>query len=225
MRAVLRELRTITVVAECASGREALDAIRQHGPDVAFLDIEMPDLDGLALATALRDRKLPAVVFVTAHEQYALPAFDVQALDYLLKPLNEERVAEAVRRAEIYLRFVQMGKLPAVDCVGEITVDYATHRLLRRGQRVDLRPKEYELLVALLRRGGAIASREELLREVWGYAVGVTSRTVDTHVGALRKRLELDPARPRYILTVRQFGYRLDRGTDEVPGLTSWESL
>lgn len=215
LRAILREFAGVTVVAECATGREALDAIRRHAPDVAFLDIEMPDFDGLAVAAALRGQPGPAFVFVTAHEQYAVRAFNVQALDYLLKPLDEERVAKAVRRVEVYLGFVRNGRLPPVDRFGDIVVDYAAHGVSRRGQPVHLRPKEYELLVALLRRGGAIATRDELLREVWGYAVGVASRTVDTHVAVLRKQLELDPCRPRHILTVRQYGYRLERGTRE----------
>jgi DNA-binding response OmpR family regulator len=211
MRAVLRDIGRVIVVAECATGREALEAIRRHAPDVAFLDIEMPDLDGLALAAALQGRARPAVVFVTAYEEYAVRAFNVRALDYLIKPLNEERVAEAVRRAEAYLGFVRSQAAQDVDGFGDIAVDLTVHQVSRNGQPVRLRPKEYELLVALLRRGGAIASRAELLTEVWGYASGVTSRTVDTHVGALRKQLEPDPSRPRHILTVRQYGYRLDR--------------
>jgi DNA-binding response OmpR family regulator len=76
---------------------------------------------------------------------------------------------------------------------------------------VALRPKEYELLLALLRRRGQVAAREELLQEVWGYAEEVMSRTVDTHVAELRRKLERNPAEPRHILTVRKAGYRLER--------------
>jgi len=217
LRAVLQDSGAVAVVAECATGREALGAIREHAPDVVFLDIEMPDLDGVAMATTLRGNPLPALVFVTAHERYAVHAFDLQALDYLLKPLDPDRVAEAVRRAEVYLHFVRNGGLPAVDRFGDISIDVAAHEVSRGGQLVRLRPKEFELLVALLRRGGAVVTRDELLREVWRYAIGVTSRTVDTHIGALRKRLESDPARPRHILTVRQYGYRLERSSSR-PG-------
>jgi len=81
----------------------------------------------------------------------------------------------------------------------------------RDGRVVDLRPKEYELLAALARRGGRVASRLELLREVWGYAEDVMSRTVDTHVATLRRKLEDDPAHPKHIVTVRTFGYRIER--------------
>jgi len=211
LRAALGQVPGITCVTESATGREALEAIRRDAPDLAFLDIEMPDLDGLALAAMLRGQATTAVVFVTAHEQYAVGAFALQALDYLLKPLDEDRVAEAVRRAGAYLDLARRGGPPPVDRFGEISVDYRTHRVSRGGRPVELRPKEYELLVALLKRGGAIASREDLLHEIWGYAANVVSRTVDTHMVALRKRLEPDPARPRHILTVRHYGYRLDR--------------
>jgi DNA-binding response OmpR family regulator len=80
----------------------------------------------------------------------------------------------------------------------------------RAGAPVALRPKEYELLVALLRRDGAVATRHELLREVWGYDDSVTSRTVDTHMAELRRKLEPDPGNPRHLLTVRKTGYRLE---------------
>jgi DNA-binding response OmpR family regulator len=212
LRAALGEVPGVTVVAECASGREALDVIRRRAPDLVFIDIEMADLDGLALAAAIRGERTPALVFVTAHEEYAVRAFAVEALDYLLKPLDDERVVEAVRRAEAFLAYHRQGGPPPVDRFGNVAVDSRRHEVTRGGIRVDLRPKEFELLVALLRRGGAIASREELLREVWGYAERVMSRTVDTHVAALRRRLEPDPARPRHLLTVRQYGYRLERG-------------
>jgi two-component system KDP operon response regulator KdpE len=210
LRAVLRQIPGVMEVSESESGRDALARIRGDPPEVAFLDIEMPGIDGISLAAALRGRT-PALVFVTAHQQYALEAFEVQALDYLLKPVDEDRVAEAVRRVAVYLGIARQGHLPAVDRFGDVAVEFATHRVSRRGRTVGLRPAEYKLLVALLKRGGAIASRQELLRDVWGYAESVSSRTVDTHVAALRKRLELDPSRPRHLLTVRHYGYRLDR--------------
>ena len=83
--------------------------------------------------------------------------------------------------------------------------------MLRHGKAVTLTPKEYDLLIALLRRGGAVASRTELLTEVWGYSASVLSRTVDTHVAELRSKLEQDAAQPQHILTVRKAGYRLER--------------
>jgi DNA-binding response OmpR family regulator len=91
-----------------------------------------------------------------------------------------------------------------------VEVCAGTRTVRRAGLPVGLRPKEYELLAALLARHGALASRGELLREVWGYDPAVTSRTVDTHVLELRRKLEADPAHPRHLLTVRKAGYRLE---------------
>jgi DNA-binding response OmpR family regulator len=94
---------------------------------------------------------------------------------------------------------------------GVVEVDPAARTVTREGAPVDLSPKEFDLLVALLRHEGAVVSRPALLDDVWGYASDVLSRTVDTHVAELRRKLEDDPANPRHILTVRKAGYRLAR--------------
>jgi two-component system response regulator MtrA len=92
---------------------------------------------------------------------------------------------------------------------GDVDLDLSTRIVRRNGQTVALTPMEFDLLVALLRRNGAVVSRIELLAEVWGHSAAVLTRTVDTHVGELRRKLEQDPSAPRHILTVRKAGYRL----------------
>jgi two-component system LytT family response regulator len=87
------------VVAACADGEEAVEAIREHAPDIVLLDIQMPQLDGFEVVAALGDAHQPAVIFVTAHDQYALRAFEVHAFDYLLKPVDQDRLREAMARA------------------------------------------------------------------------------------------------------------------------------
>jgi two-component system LytT family response regulator len=87
------------VVAACADGEEAVDAIREHSPDVVLLDIQMPNLDGFEVVAALGDAQQPVVIFVTAHDQYALRAFEVHAFDYLLKPVDQDRLRETIARA------------------------------------------------------------------------------------------------------------------------------
>ena len=96
---LLKKDPAIDVVAQCAGGRAAVDEIRQHRPDLVFLDIQMPDLDGFAVVEAIGPAQMPAVVFVTAYDEYALRAFDVHAVDYLLKPYDEERFETALARA------------------------------------------------------------------------------------------------------------------------------
>jgi DNA-binding response OmpR family regulator len=94
---------------------------------------------------------------------------------------------------------------------GEIEIDSTRHEVSRAGAPVALRPKEFDLLIALCQRAEEVVTRNELLREVWGYDASVVSRTVDTHILELRRKLERDPANPRHILTVRKTGYRLTR--------------
>jgi DNA-binding response OmpR family regulator len=133
------------------------------------------------------------------------------------------RVEALLRRAELARRpapvAVPVAAAPAHQMVtfGDVTVYPGTHTVTRAGAIVALRPKEYELLAALLARGGALATRLELLQEVWGYREDVASRTLDTHIAELRRKLEPDPASPRHILTVRKAGYRLETGSSE-PG-------
>jgi DNA-binding response OmpR family regulator len=213
LRGVLQQIPSITRIDECASGREAAAALRHDNPDLVFLDIQMPDLDGFEVAAAASEERAPAIVFVTAYDEHAVRAFEIHAFDYLLKPFDDERVAATVERAAQFLDWIRRGGAAAgaLRGFGEVTVDFATHHVSRAGQAVELRPKEYALLAALLRRGGRVVNRLELLREVWGYAEDVMSRTVDTHVAMLRRKLERDPAHPRHIITVRTFGYRIER--------------
>lgn len=215
LRGVLQQIPAVTRIDECASGRDAIELLRRGTPDLVFLDIQMPDVDGFAVAAAASPAKPPAIVFVTAYDEHAVHAFEIQAFDYLLKPFDDERVMATVERAADFLEWVRREGTAASEPVlrgfGDVTVDFDTHQVRRGSRQADLRPKEYALLVALLRRGGRVASRIELLREVWGYAEDVMSRTVDTHVAMLRRKLEADPAHPRHIVTVRTFGYRIER--------------
>ncbi len=215
LRGVLQQIPIVTRIDECVNGREAVEMLRRVSPppDLVFLDIQMPDLDGFQVAAAASEQQAPAIVFVTAYDQHAVRAFDIHAFDYLLKPFDDERVVETVERAVQFLDWLRSGGAAAgtLNRFGDVTVDLAAHRVQRGGRPVELRPKEYALLAALVRRGGRVASRLELLREVWGYAEDVMSRTVDTHVAMLRRKLEHDPAHPRHIVTVRTFGYRIER--------------
>jgi DNA-binding response OmpR family regulator len=234
LRALLARQADMQVVAECAEGAEAARAIARARPEVVFLDIEMTETSGMEVATALGDEPLPAVVFVTAHERYALEAFEVRALDYLLKPFDEARFLATLDRVRAWTAAVRSRRshehlvailrelsdapvdelerlrAPAMPLrLADLELDPATHEVRRAGRPVPLRPREYELLRALVIRGGAVASRRELLHEVWRYQEGVNSRTVDTHIAVLRRKLGHRPGEPGYILTVAKAGYRL----------------
>src|SRR5437867_442513 len=213
LRGVLQQIPAVTRIDECANGRDAALLLKRGAPDLVFLDIQMPDLDGFAVAAAASEDRPPAIVFVTAFEEHAVRAFEIQAFDYLLKPFDDERIIATVQRAAEFLEWIRRegSTDPSLQGFGDVTVDFARHQVRRAGRMAELRPKEYALLVALLKRGGCVASRLELLREVWGYAEDVMSRTVDTHVAMLRRKLEHDPARPHHIVPLRTFGYRIER--------------
>jgi DNA-binding response OmpR family regulator len=198
-------------------GVTALRTARRAPPDLLILDLMIPKPDGYQVLRELREQGvMTPVIVLTARTEEAdkLRGFRLGADDYVTKPFS---VLELIARASALLR--RSGGRTALTGTassdatgfGEVRVDSDTHTVTLRGRPVSLRPKEFTLLLALLKRGGKIATRHELLNEVWGYRPEVLSRTVDTHVGELRRKLEDDPSRPRHILTVRKTGYRLAR--------------
>jgi two-component system LytT family response regulator len=111
IRVLLRDDPEIEVVGECADGREAIEAIRELSPELVFLDVQMPEMDGFGVIEEIGAEAMPMVIFVTAYDQYALRAFDVAALDYLLKPYDDDRFATAVQRAKSLVRRGAVGEL------------------------------------------------------------------------------------------------------------------
>ena len=122
IRKLLAQEENIEIVGECANGPEAIEFIRKHSPDLVFLDVQMPEVGGFDVLKALPAEKLPAVIFVTAHDQHAIEAFEVHALDYLLKPFTRARFQQAVRRAAQHLQARgRRGHQPAVPGMAQIT--------------------------------------------------------------------------------------------------------
>ena len=111
VRRFLRDEAGIEIVGECGNGGEAIDVISRERPDLVFLDIQMPEKNGFEVIKSLNARRMPTIIFVTAYDQYALQAFDVHALDYLLKPFNRERIKRAVARAREHIEHKALGKL------------------------------------------------------------------------------------------------------------------
>jgi len=193
-------------------GAAGLARAKETRPDLVVLDLMLPRMDGFRVLRALRDDALTMPVLVlTARGEEAdkVRGLKLGADDYLTKPFG---LLELLARVEALLR--RAGPRPAertVERIGELDIDRTTHTVSRDGTPVELAPKEYDLLVALADRNGAVVSRLELMRQVWGYSDAVVTRTIDTHVAELRRKLERDPSRPRHILTVRKVGYRLKR--------------
>ena len=197
-------------------GADGLACARTGEHDLVILDLALPTLDGYRVLSTLRAEGSDVpVLILTARGEEAdkVRGFRYGADDYVTKPFGLlellGRVNALLRRAAAPARVTGNGHAAERIRFGDIEVRPRTHGVFRRGFPVALRPKEFELLMALLRRGGRIVPRLDLLRDVWGYDAEVVSRTVDTHVAELRRKLEDDPANPRYILTVRKAGYRI----------------
>jgi DNA-binding response OmpR family regulator len=173
----------------------------------------LPGMDGYRVLKTLRDDGIDTPVLILSargEETDKVLGFHLGADDYVAKPFG---LLELLARVDALLRRAASAstknKLSTPVIFGDVQVDPGTHTVRRGGEAVTLRPKEYDLLVALLQRRGQVVSRAELLEEVWGYSGEVYSRTVDTHVAELRRKLEENAAEPRYILTVRKTGYRI----------------
>lgn len=177
---------------------------RECHPETIVLDLTRPDLDGQQVMRLIRhDRITSAVLILSARDDESEKVVGVRLSvdDDMTKPFG---LLELLARVEVILR---RGR--AVVRVGDLEIDRDARIVKRRRESVSLSPKEFDLFDALVQRRGAVAGRTELLREVWGYSGFVTSRTVDTHVAQLRRKLEDDPAAPAYILTGPKSGYRL----------------
>lgn len=198
------------LVYAVGDGEAALAHVRRQPPDLILLDWELPKLNGLEVCRRVRSRApYTPVIMLTVRDQDIdkVVGLEMGADDYVTKPFN---VRELLARIHAVLRLTRQSGPAGRDylCVEGIEIDRARRTVTVNGRQVTLAPKEYELLVALAWDRGRAFGREMLLERVWGYDYVGGTRTVDVHVGRLRVKIEADPARPRYLLTVRGFGYK-----------------
>jgi DNA-binding response OmpR family regulator len=193
------------------TGRTGLDRARQALPDLVVLDFLLPGLDGRDVLAALRKEgfAMPILALTAVDaEREKVRALDIGADDYVTKPFGLHELMARVRT------LLRRGERPAPESgsiyrVGPVVIDTSIHEASIRGRAISLRPKEYELLVALAHRRGRVATRRDLMTEVWGYAADAMSRTLDAHIAMLRRKIEPDAAHPRFLLTIRSVGYRV----------------
>ena len=196
-------------LAETAStGEEALAQIRRSPPDLLILDLLLPDIPGVEICRRLRSdpalRGLPIIMLTARSEEVdRVVGFEIGADDYVTKPFSPRELALRVRAV---LRRSASGEASSELLEhGTLRVDRRAHRAFVSGEEAVLTAKEFELLVALMRRPGRVISRDQLLDEVWGPGIVVTTRTIDTHLKRLRSKLG---AAGELIETVRGVGYR-----------------
>lgn len=200
-------------VAVAADGETALELLRTNPPDLVVLDLMLPGIDGFDVLSTLRSEGYETPVLVLSargEEMDKLLGFRLGADDYVTKPF---RIMEVVARIRAILRRSTRGEAAphsasALVRFGDVTVDPHARTVQKGSREIALTPRALDLLLALLARNGAAVSRLELLEEVWGHKGAVITRTVDTHVAELRKKLEADSSAPRHILTVSKVGYR-----------------
>ena len=196
-----------------ATGPDGVRLAESTSPDLVVLDLMLPQLDGFEVLKAIRRRDASTpVMMLTARgeEMDKVRGLRLGADDYMTKPFG---LMELLARIEALLRRSAGDNAGAADAdvlmVRDIEVCPKTRTVTRGGAPVDLAPKEFDLLLELIRRDGAVASRLDLMRSVWGHSSDVVSRTVDTHIAELRRKLEANPSAPELIITVRKAGYRL----------------
>ncbi|HET7041050.1 MAG TPA: response regulator [Gemmatimonadales bacterium] len=197
-------------LVEAVTAREGLAQAAGRTPDVILLDLGLPDRDGLAVTKELRGWSDVPIIVLSARGQESdkVAALDAGADDYLTKPFA---VGELLARIRVALRHRQRGGTgdDPTFTVGGLVVDQARRRVTVDGVEVRLTPTEYKVLQVLVRHAGRVLTHRQLLREVWGAHTVEQVHNLRVHMAQVRRKIESDPARPRYLLTETGVGYRL----------------
>ena len=201
-------------VVTASDGQQALFVARHEKPDLVILDLMMPGMDGWDFIRRYRQERDTPVIMLTARveETDQVLGLELGADDYVTKPFSPRTLVARVRAV---LRRAQGG--PALSPVlrgGDVALDREAHTVTVGGQEVDLTPTEFKLLEVLMTTAGRVFTRAELLDRVLGDEAYVFERTIDAHVKNLRRKIEPDPAHPRYVITVRGAGYKFSEEAD-----------
>ena len=198
-------------------GNTGLAAAREWEPDLVILDLMLPGIDGYQVLRSMRadGRQTPVLILsARGEESDKVRGFQLDADQYVTKPFGLiellERVKSLLRRTRARSDVSENSAGVGHVTFGDVSIDPASRAVMRSGEAVSLTPKAYELMMALIKRKGAVATRVELLREVWDHRAIVLTRTVDSHMAELRKKLEHDPADPKHFITIWKVGYRFN---------------
>lgn len=195
------------------TGVEALEMFEKHGADLILLDLMLPGLSGTDVCRTIRQKSSVPIIMVTAKadEIDKIVGLEIGADDYVTKPFSSR---ELVARIRAVLRRNHTAVVDEPDSglleVGPVSMDIERHHVTVRGQRIALPLKEFDLLELLMRNNGRVLTRGQLIDRVWGSDYVGDTKTLDVHVKRLRAKIELDPAEPQHLLTVRGLGYKFD---------------
>ena len=195
-------------VFEATTGEQALSAVISHRPDLIILDLGLPDMEGIEVTRRLREwTHIPIIILsVREHETDKIAALDAGADDYLTKPFG---IGELLARMRTAMRHAVQPVGQSVFTTGELTMDVGRRIVNVADREVQLTPTEYDLLRVLVMNAGKVLTHHQLLREVWGVAYENEMHMLRVNVSNLRRKIESDPTRPRYIITEPGVGYRL----------------
>jgi two-component system KDP operon response regulator KdpE len=209
-----RVLRTALIsrgfeVTDARSGEEALEILRTTAPDVILLDLTMPGVGGMETCRLVRGFSEVPIMIVSAakEERQKVDALENGADDYVTKPLA---IGELVARIHAVIRRPSLASHSRVVRLGSVEIDLESHEITRSGEVLHLTSREFKLLACLLKNAGSVVSHRRLLQAVWGPDYGTEVEYLRVFINQLRKKIEPDPANPRYLLTEPSFGYRLD---------------
>jgi DNA-binding response OmpR family regulator len=213
-QALVREGFVATVAG---TAREALDLVGELHPELVLLDLGLPDADGRDVCRELRRRSDVPIIMVTARDSEAdrVLGLELGADDYVVKPFSAREVASRIRAVLRRTGPVLADPVERELRFDALRIDVAARRVFLAGTELELTRKEFELLVALAGRAGTVVSRERLMAEVWDTNWFGTTKTLDVHVGALRRKLGDDAAAPRWLHTVRGVGFRFAAAAEE----------
>ena len=219
---ILREALRYNLVAAgyevvvASDGGEGLVSARQNSPDVVVLDLMLPSLSGMEVCKALRrDGSILPIIMLTARDSEIdrIGGLESGADDYVTKPFSMReliaRVTAQIRRMQMITSISQNATDEILD-LGELVINRASRNVTLNGKSVDLRPREFDLLTHMAANPGRVYTRDQLLHDVWGFEYIGDTRTVDVHVRWLRLKIEEDPAKPKFLGTVRGVGYRIN---------------
>lgn len=211
-------------VLAASDGQQALELIESNSPDLVLLDVMMPKMDGFTVCYRVREFSAVPIIIVTARgqDQDKVRGLDLGADDYLTKPFSVDellaRVRAVLRRAQFTTREHTQG-LRASTATGNLLVDYSQHIVMMNGQEVALTPTEYRIIAYLAQNVGRVVTQDLLLEHVWGPEYLGESHMLQVNINRLRRKLEVDPTQPHYILTKVGVGYSLaalPAGTSDV---------
>ncbi len=201
-------------VLSASDGQQALEQIEAKIPDLVLLDVMMPKMDGFTVCHRVREFSTVPIIIVTARgqDQDKVRGLDLGADDYLTKPFSVDellaRVRAVLRRAQ-FTASENSQSLRTMSNIGRLTIEYAQHMVMMGGKEVTLTPIEYRILAYLAQNAGRVVTQDLLLEHVWGAEYIGESHMLQVNINRLRRKLEVDPARPRYILTKVGVGYLL----------------